>query len=107
MLNQLVVVGRLVSDPEIIVGENNKKRTYITVAVPRSYKNIDTYKPFNQNKNNVKKRDDIIDSNENNKSIKENPNNYNSNKNGNKKNNYIFNSNIQNLNNDDGEDKFV
>ena len=41
MLNQLVVVGRLVSDPEIIVGENNKKRTYITVAVPRSYKNID------------------------------------------------------------------
>ena len=41
MLNQIVIAGRLVSDPEITVTENNKKRTYITVAVPRSYKNID------------------------------------------------------------------
>ncbi len=41
MLNQVVIAGRLVSDPEITVTENNKKRTYITVAVPRSYKNID------------------------------------------------------------------
>lgn len=41
MLNQVVIAGRLVADPEIIKGENNKKRTYITVAVPRSYKNID------------------------------------------------------------------
>jgi single-strand DNA-binding protein len=41
MLNQVVIAGRLVKDPEIITSDNNKKRTYITVAVPRSYKNID------------------------------------------------------------------
>ena len=41
MLNQLVIAGRLVGDPEIISTENNKKRTYITVAVPRSYKNLE------------------------------------------------------------------
>ena len=41
MLNQVVLAGRLVSDPEIIETENNKKRTYVTVAVPRSYKNVD------------------------------------------------------------------
>ena len=41
MLNQLVIAGRLVSDPQIVTTENNKKRTYITVAVPRSYKNVD------------------------------------------------------------------
>ena len=41
MLNQVVIAGRLVSDPEISVTDNNKKRTYITVAVPRGYKNID------------------------------------------------------------------
>ena len=41
MLNQIVIAGRLVSDPEIVVTENNNKRTYITVAVPRSYKNVD------------------------------------------------------------------
>ena len=41
MLNQIVIAGRLTSNPEIITTENNKKRTYITVAVPRSYKNID------------------------------------------------------------------
>ena len=35
MLNQVVIAGRLVSDPEIIVTENNKKRTLITVAVTR------------------------------------------------------------------------
>ena len=40
MLNQIVIAGRLVADPEITVTENNKKRTHITVAVPRSYKNI-------------------------------------------------------------------
>ena len=40
MLNQIVIAGRLVADPEITVSENNKKRTHITVAVPRSYKNI-------------------------------------------------------------------
>ena len=41
MLNQFVIAFRLVSDPEIIVTENNKKRTLITVAVPRSYKNME------------------------------------------------------------------
>lgn len=41
MLNQIVIAGRLVADPEITKCENNKKRTFITVAVPRSYKNMD------------------------------------------------------------------
>ena len=41
MLNQIVIAGRLVSNPEVIVTENNKKKTLITVAVPRCYKNIE------------------------------------------------------------------
>ena len=41
MLNQVVIAGRLVADPQIVTTENNKKRTYITVAVPRSYENVD------------------------------------------------------------------
>ena len=41
MLNQIVIAGRLTSDPQIVTTENNKKRTYITVAVPRAYKNVD------------------------------------------------------------------
>ena len=41
MLNQVVIAGRLVSDPEIITTESNKKKTLVTVAVPRSYKNLD------------------------------------------------------------------
>ena len=40
MLNQLVVVGRLVKDPELRKTENGKKVTNITLAVPRSYKNV-------------------------------------------------------------------
>ena len=39
MLNQIVLVGRLVSDPEIKETENGNKVSYITLAVPRSYKN--------------------------------------------------------------------
>ena len=39
MLNQVVVVGRLVKDPELRETESGKKVTYITLAVPRSYKN--------------------------------------------------------------------
>lgn len=39
MLNQLVVVGRLVKDPELRKTETGKKVTNITLAVPRSYKN--------------------------------------------------------------------
>lgn len=39
MLNQVVMVGRLVKDPELKETENGKKVTRITLAVPRSYKN--------------------------------------------------------------------
>ena len=39
MLNQVVVVGRLVKDPEVEKTESGKDRTFITVAVPRAYKN--------------------------------------------------------------------
>lgn len=38
MLNQIVLVGRLVKDAEV-KEEEGKKVAYITVAVPRSYKN--------------------------------------------------------------------
>ena len=41
MLNQIVIAGRLVSDPEVTITENNRKRTFVTVSVPRSYKNVD------------------------------------------------------------------
>jgi single-strand DNA-binding protein len=40
MLNQIVLVGRLVRDPEIHSTEKGKKVTTITLAVPRSFKNI-------------------------------------------------------------------
>lgn len=39
MLNQIVVVGRLVRDPELRETESGKKVTNITLAIPRSYKN--------------------------------------------------------------------
>lgn len=39
MINKIVLVGRLVSDPEIKETENGNKVSYITLAVPRSYKN--------------------------------------------------------------------
>lgn len=38
MLNQIIIVGRLVRDPEIKELENGKSAN-ITLAVPRSYKN--------------------------------------------------------------------
>ena len=41
MLNQVVIAGRLTANPEVTTTENNKKRTYVTVAVPRGYKNVD------------------------------------------------------------------
>lgn len=41
MLNQFIIVGRLTKDPEITTTENNKKRTQITLAVSRSFKNQD------------------------------------------------------------------
>jgi single-strand DNA-binding protein len=40
MLNQVVVVGRLVKDPELRKSEKDKNYTNITLAVPRSYKNL-------------------------------------------------------------------
>lgn len=40
MLNQVVLVGRLVKTPELKVTENGKKISRITLAVPRNYKNM-------------------------------------------------------------------
>jgi len=40
VLNQTVIVGRLVKDPELRETENGNKVTNITLAVPRSYKNV-------------------------------------------------------------------
>ncbi len=39
MLNQIVLVGRLVKKPELKQTENSKKYSFITLAVPRSFKN--------------------------------------------------------------------
>ena len=39
MLNQTVIVGRLVEDPKVQETESGKKVTNLTVAVPRSFKN--------------------------------------------------------------------
>lgn len=41
MLNQIVLVGRLVKSPELKETENGHKVSNITLAVPRSYKNQD------------------------------------------------------------------
>lgn len=40
MLNQVVLVGRLVKTPELKVTDNGKKMSTITLAVPRNYKNV-------------------------------------------------------------------
>lgn len=40
MVNQLVLVGRIVKNPETRVSENGKKYATLTLAVPRNYKNI-------------------------------------------------------------------
>lgn len=39
MLNQVVLVGRLVEDVELKNTENGAKKANVTLAVPRSYKN--------------------------------------------------------------------
>ena len=39
MLNQVVLVGRLTSDPEAVQLEGGHKKSIFSVAVPRSYKN--------------------------------------------------------------------
>lgn len=41
MLNQIVLVGRLVRDPEVYKAENDTTYSHITLAIPRSYKNVD------------------------------------------------------------------
>ena len=41
MLNQIVMCGRLVSDPVVIKNEEGAKVSYITIAVPRAYKNAE------------------------------------------------------------------
>lgn len=41
MLNQVVLVGRLTSDLEVKKTESGKKVVSLTLAVPRSYKNVD------------------------------------------------------------------
>ena len=40
MLNNVVLVGRLVKDPELRDTEQGKKMTFITLAIPRGYKNM-------------------------------------------------------------------
>ena len=40
MLNQVVLVGRLVRSPELRKTEKNKSVTTITLAIPRSFKNM-------------------------------------------------------------------
>ena len=41
MLNQIVLVGRLVKDPVLKETEQGKKRSFITLASPRSFKNAE------------------------------------------------------------------
>ena len=40
MLNQVVLVGRLTKDPEVNKTDSNKHYSHITLAVPRSFKNM-------------------------------------------------------------------
>lgn len=41
MLNQIILVGRLVKTPELFSTENGKKGSIVTLAVARSFKNQD------------------------------------------------------------------
>lgn len=39
MLNQVVLVGRLTADPEVIKEHEGHKKSVLNIAVPRSFKN--------------------------------------------------------------------
>lgn len=41
MLNQVVLVGRLTKDPEVVTTESGKKASTITLAVQRTFKNTE------------------------------------------------------------------
>ncbi len=41
MLNQVVLVGRLTDDVEVVKMEDNRKVSHLTLAVQRTFKNID------------------------------------------------------------------
>lgn len=41
MLNQTILVGRIAHEPELRETETGKKVTNVTLAVPRSYKNVE------------------------------------------------------------------
>lgn len=54
MLNQVVMVGRLLKKPEIKELENGKKVGTITLIVPRCYKNeVGEYEKDNCRKSNI------------------------------------------------------
>lgn len=40
-MNQVVLVGRLTKNPEIITTKENTQKTQITIAVSRNFKNVD------------------------------------------------------------------
>ena len=41
MINHIILVGRLVQTPQLHLTENGKKKSEVTLAVPRAYKNLD------------------------------------------------------------------
>ena len=40
-MNQIILVGRLVKTPEVVTTESGKNMSYITLAIPRSFKNME------------------------------------------------------------------
>lgn len=40
-MNQVILVGRLCKDPELVTTEKERQRSVITIAVNRSYKNTE------------------------------------------------------------------
>ena len=41
MLNQIVLVGRLTKNVEVVEGENGSKYAVLSLTIPRSWKNVD------------------------------------------------------------------